>query len=124
MQQFEKTVTTIHNNELSIEDHTQDGIRILTVRGEIDDDVCPQLSTALHIEPGTQTPRLIADLSGVTFMDSTGINAFATAYHAVTTAGGWLRIAAPSPPVARVLNLVGLDTLIDCHPNLEQALTA
>lgn len=121
-------MTTIHDashsNGLSIKDHTRNGVRVLTVRGEIDDDVCPQLSTALHIEPGTQPPRIIADLSGVTFMDSTGINAFVTAYHAVTTAGGWLRIAAPSPPVEHVLHLVGLDTLIDCHPTLEHALTA
>ncbi|GHA70835.1 hypothetical protein GCM10010372_82390 [Streptomyces tauricus] len=117
-------MTTIHANGLSIEGRTQDGIRVLTVRGEIDDDVCPQLSTALHVEPGTQPPRIIADLSGVTFMDSTGINALITAYHAVNSAGGWLRIAAPSPPVERILHLVGLDALIDCHPSLEQALTA
>ncbi|MFH8469023.1 STAS domain-containing protein [Streptomyces sp. NPDC017991] len=124
MQQFEETVTTIHSNGLSIEDHTQDGVRVLTVRGEIDDDVCPQLSAALHVEPGAQRPRIVVDLSGVTFMDSSGINTFVIAYHAVHTAGGWLRIAAPSPAVDRVLNLVGLDTLIGCHPNLERALTA
>ncbi|MFF3489423.1 STAS domain-containing protein [Streptomyces sp. NPDC002701] len=90
----------------------------------MDADVCPQLAAALHIDDDTQAPRIVADLSDVTFMDSSGITVFATAYHQVNTAGGWLRIAAPTPPVAYVLNLVGLDTLIDCHPTLEDALTS
>ncbi|WP_404200071.1 STAS domain-containing protein [Streptomyces tauricus] len=119
-------MTAIHqaspNNRLSIEHKVQDGIRVLTVKGEIDADVCPRLSAALHLEDSPQPPRIVVDLSGVTFMDSSGINTLATAYHQVNTAAGWLRIAAPTPSVTRVLHLVGLDTLIDCHPTLQQAL--
>ncbi|MDQ1035348.1 anti-anti-sigma factor [Streptomyces sp. V3I8] len=54
-------------------------------------------------------------------MDSSGVNLFANTYQMLNAAGGWLRIAAV-PAVERVLNLVGLDTVITCHPTLEDAL--
>jgi stage II sporulation protein AA (anti-sigma F factor antagonist) len=43
---------------------------------------------------------------------------------AVDDAGGWLRVAGAQPSVLGVLQLVGVDTFIDCHPTTEQALTA
>ncbi|MGV9244460.1 hypothetical protein [Streptomyces sp. NPDC003710] len=47
-----------------------------------------------------------------------------TAHRTLTEAGGWLRLAQPRPAVQRVLHLVGIDTIIDCHETLPQALTA
>jgi anti-anti-sigma factor len=119
-------VTTIHQaspqDRLSIKCHTHHGIRVVTVQGEIDADVCPMPEAALHTEPSTSSPRIVLDLSGVTFMDSSGVNLFANTYQTVNKAGGWLRIAAAIPAVERVLNLVGLDTVIACHLTLEDAL--
>ncbi len=66
----------------------------------------------------------MADLSGVTFMDSSGINVFVAAYQQVSGVQGWLRIAGAQESVLRVLQMVGIDTLIPCHPTLEQALNA
>lgn len=56
------------------------------------------------------------------FMDSSGINILISAHRALTGAGGWLRLAALSAPVLRTVQIVGLDTVIDCHPTLDQAL--
>ncbi|MEU0234757.1 MULTISPECIES: STAS domain-containing protein [unclassified Streptomyces] len=55
-------------------------------------------------------------------MDSSGLNVFISTHRDVSEAGGWLRIACAQEAVQRVLNLVGLDTVIDCHPSVEQAL--
>jgi anti-anti-sigma factor len=55
-------------------------------------------------------------------MDSSGINVFVSAHQAVTATEGWVRIAAAQEPVLRVLELVGVDAIIACHPTLEQAL--
>ncbi|MER5199849.1 STAS domain-containing protein [Streptomyces sp. NPDC002755] len=99
------------------------GVRVVTVQGEIDHDVKELLSAALLSGDGAAPPsRIVADLSGVTFMDSSGINVFVTAHKAVSHADGWLRIAAAQTPVLHVLSLVGIDALITCHPTLEQAL--
>ncbi|WP_234358540.1 STAS domain-containing protein [Streptomyces sp. NRRL B-24085] len=107
---------------LSIVDTTSAGIRILALAGEIDDDTGEKLRQALDVS-GTPRPRLVLDMQRVTFMDSTGINILITAHQTVTAAGGWLRLAAPTSPVQRIIQIVGVDTLIDCYPTLREALS-
>jgi stage II sporulation protein AA (anti-sigma F factor antagonist) len=101
-----------------------DGVCVVSLRGEIDLDVKDQISRALLSGSESTPTRIVADLSGVTFLDSSGINVFIATYRHVSGAGGWLRIAGAQPSVLRVLQLVGVDTIIDCHPTTEQALTA
>ncbi|MGW0572981.1 STAS domain-containing protein [Streptomyces tauricus] len=66
----------------------------------------------------------MADLSEVTFMDSSGINVLVTTHQTATRGQGWLRLAGAREAVQQVLHVVGLDDVIDCYPTLEQALTA
>lgn len=108
---------------LSIDHTAIDGIRVLTVHGEIDHDVKDVLSEALLSFDGA-TPRTVVDLSGVTFMDSSGINVFVAAHKSMSDAQGWLRMAGAQASVLRLLEIVGLDEVIGCHPTVEQALTA
>ncbi|WP_328980064.1 STAS domain-containing protein [Streptomyces canus] len=108
---------------LSVERTVVGGVLVVTVQGEIDHDVKAALSKALMSEDGTvPPPRIVADLSGVTFMDSSGINVFVAAYRQVSGAQGWLRIAGAQESVLRVLQMVGVDAVIPCHPTIEQAL--
>jgi stage II sporulation protein AA (anti-sigma F factor antagonist) len=113
---------TDRHGRLHAEHRDVEGIRVVTLRGEIDHDVQDVLGGALLSDGGTQPPRTVADLTEVTFMDSSGINVFVATHRQVSTAGGWVRIAGAQPSVLRVLQLVGLDTVITCHPTTEQAL--
>ncbi|MCS0603587.1 STAS domain-containing protein [Streptomyces sp. LP11] len=97
------------------------GVRVLTVSGEIDHHTGGTLREALGAS-GTAHPRVVADLRRVSFMDSSGINILISAHRSLTEAGGWLRLAAPSAPVLRTVQIVGLDAVIDCHPTVDQAL--
>ncbi|MFE9686561.1 STAS domain-containing protein [Streptomyces sp. NPDC006285] len=109
---------------LSITRTTVKDIQVVTLRGEIDQSVKDAwLKTLLPVEDSAAPWRIVADLSGVTFMDSTGINTLITAHQAASSTGGWLRIAGAQEAVQRVLGIVGLDQLIDCHPTLTQALS-
>ena len=102
-----------------------DGVRVVTVHGEIDHEGKDVLSQALMSADGTPAPqRIVADLSGVTFMDSTGVNVFVTVYQHVSAADGWLRIAGAQESILRVLEIVGIDALIPCLPTTEDALQA
>ncbi|MGW1671349.1 STAS domain-containing protein [Streptomyces sp. NPDC002324] len=108
---------------LSIEHHVVDDVRVVTLRGEIDHDVKDVFDDALLFDADTvPPPRIVVDLGGVTFMDSSGINVLVAAHRRVSGERGWLRIAAAQESVVRVLQLVGIDTFIPCHPTTEQAL--
>ncbi|MEU3520920.1 STAS domain-containing protein [Streptomyces sp. NPDC006654] len=107
---------------LSVVSTATDGIRVLTLAGEIDHDTGQALRQALDASSAPR-PRIVVDLSRVTFMDSTGINIFVATHRTLTEAGGWIRLAAPGEAVIRTLQIVGVDTLIDCHDTLHQALS-
>ncbi|MEU6306827.1 STAS domain-containing protein [Streptomyces chartreusis] len=108
---------------LSVKISVSDGIRVLTVAGAIDYDTCEELQQAL--EPsGPLPPRVVVDMHQVTFMDSSGINVLLGAYRTHSADDGWLRLAGATGAAKRALQLVGLDTVIDCHETLHQALNA
>ncbi|MFF3617011.1 STAS domain-containing protein [Streptomyces sp. NPDC002580] len=107
---------------LSITQITSADIRVLILVSEVDAENFPLAQEAL-LAPGNAPSRTVLDLGGVTFMDSSAISIRAFAHHHTTEAGGWLRMAAPTPPVQRVVRLVGLDTVIACSPALPEALT-
>ncbi|MFF5361852.1 STAS domain-containing protein [Streptomyces scabiei] len=121
-------MTAIENADrpgrLSFAHHVVDDIRVVTLRGEIDHDVKDLFEEALLTGGvGAPPPRIVVDLGGVTFMDSSGINVLVAAHRRVSGEKGWLRIAAAQESVLRVLQLVGVDTFIPCHPTVEQALS-
>ncbi|MFC9286859.1 STAS domain-containing protein [Streptomyces sp. NPDC057052] len=112
------------SDRLSVQAGRVNGVLVVTVRGEIDHDVKDVLSEALLPPDGTASPRIVVDLGGVTFMDSSGINVFVAAHRRVSGVQGWLRIAGAQEAVVRLLRVVGIDELIPCHPDVEQALNA
>ncbi|MFJ4873368.1 STAS domain-containing protein [Streptomyces sp. NPDC088757] len=116
---------TDHAERLSVAHRMVDGIRVVTLHGEIDHTAKGTLASVLTPQDeATAPPRVVADLEGVSFMDSSGINAFILAHQHLIAQQGWLRIAGAQEAVQRVLHLIGVDTVIDCHPTLEQALNA
>ncbi|MEV0981820.1 STAS domain-containing protein [Streptomyces sp. NPDC049915] len=112
----------VQPGQLSVTASTAGGIQVLTLAGEIDHHTGDTLRQALD-PTVTPSPRVVVDMRQVTFMDSSGINILITAHQALTQAGGWLRLASVGHAVMRTLQLVGIDTLIDTHETLDQALT-
>jgi stage II sporulation protein AA (anti-sigma F factor antagonist) len=80
------------------------------------------LTRALSVADAPEGHRVVIDLSQVTFMDSSGVNALIAAHQSALAAQGWLRLVVVRGAVLRTLQLVGLDTVVPCHPTLEDAL--
>ncbi|MFF8595220.1 STAS domain-containing protein [Streptomyces sp. NPDC015220] len=116
------TEQVVQPGQLSVEASTTSGVHVITVAGEIDHHTGEALRQALDLS-GTPRPRVVVDMQRVAFIDSSGINVLIAAHRALTEAGGSLRLAAPGKVVLRTLSLVGVDTVIDCHETLDQALT-
>ena len=66
--------------------------------------------------------RLVLDLSGCEFMDSSGLGAVIGGLKTARQAGGDLRIAALTPQVATVLQLTNLDRVLRPYDSVAEAL--
>ncbi|MDH6223078.1 MULTISPECIES: STAS domain-containing protein [Streptomyces] len=99
-----------------------EAISVITLHGDIDYHNIDHLRDVLLFPHGAAAARTVISLSAVTFIDSSGINAFITAHHAAQGSGGWLRLAGPFKSVMHVIRIVGLDGIIPCYPTLQQAL--
>lgn len=121
----EDTVTDIHPAQprhLTVRHLVRDGVRIVALRGELDHSARDFAEEALKPPADDTPPRTVADLTDLTFMDSSGINALIVAHRAAVEAQGWLRVAGMRPSVLRVIQIVGVDALISCRPTVRQAL--
>jgi anti-anti-sigma factor len=80
---------------------------IITLRGEID------LSTAesvrQQIRSALPTERVILNLAGVTFMDSSGLAVVLDLFHQLGQSPDALTLQSPSPAVGRLLQVTGVD---------------
>jgi len=97
---------------------------VLAVRGEIDVYTAPLFKQAVVGLLGEGTRHLIIDMNGVTYMDSSGFGALLGATKRLRPGGGALYLVGAKPTVERMLHLTRLDTVIDMHPTLDQAITA
>ena len=106
---------------VSVLDNPDDSI-IVTVRGQLDLDSALVLTTALAQVLDRAVPRIVVDLSGVEFCDSTGLSAFVVGHNQAAAAGGWVRLAAPSAWLAQLLDTVGLTRRLNVYPGVAEAL--
>jgi anti-anti-sigma factor len=83
----------------------------VTISGEIDICTCEAMRDALAAGLG-DGPDLTADLSGVTFMDASGIGVLLAVRRLAAEAGGSLTLRAPSAAVRRVTGILGLDEVL------------
>jgi anti-sigma B factor antagonist len=67
---------------------------------------------------------LVVDMTGTTFCDSAGITALVRAARRAAATDATMRLVVTTPPVLRVLTLVGIDRLIDIHPSVDAALAS
>ena len=97
---------------------------LVTVAGECDLNTGRQLRDVLTSEVSRGVRRLILDLSGLTFMDSTGMQVLLSIRTVLTVRGGTLALVSPQPVVARILELTGADQVIPIFDSLRDAQTA
>jgi stage II sporulation protein AA (anti-sigma F factor antagonist) len=83
-------------------------LHAITVRGDVDLATTADLLLRVVRLAGPACGPIALDLSQVTFIDSSGLRTLIWLGHHVRAIGGSVRVAAASPPVARLFELVGL----------------
>ena len=104
----ERTVADGFSTEVALEGDAT----VIHVRGEIDVATCERLRDAIEPHLGPQQ-TLILDLSGVEFMDSACLNVLVQARGTLTADGGSLFLRNPSLAAHRLLNVTGLEDLLE-----------
>ena len=64
------------------------------------------------------------DLTGVTFMDSSGFGTLLGATRRLRPGGGGLHLAGPNSTIQRMLRLTRLDSIMQVHETAEEAVQA
>jgi anti-sigma B factor antagonist len=103
------------NREFLI-DPRADATHIL-LAGEFDIAALPAFHRAIHRALKACPVRVVINLDGVTFVDSSGLGALVDGYHTTTALGIGYRIGpAATPAVARVFAVTGLDEALAADP--------
>jgi anti-anti-sigma factor len=95
---------------------------VVTLPAEIDSVNSADVAELLSGVPGQHPEVITGDLSGTTFCDSAGLHAIARAHERAAASGLELRLVVGDSPVARILQLVGLDQVIPVYQEVQQSL--
>jgi anti-sigma B factor antagonist len=100
---------------------TEGPVPVVRVRGELDLSTAPELCGRVERAAGNR--RVMIDLSGVEFCDSTGLRALVGATREIEINGGKAALVVPPEgSLARVLELSGLGEFLRVAPTAEVAL--
>lgn len=100
-------------NSCGFDYETKDGIMYLRLNGEVDHHSASDLRRSVDNEICAVRPgRLVLDLSGVGFMDSSGLGFIMGRYALLRELGGGMLIRDPTPACNRILELAGIRRII------------
>lgn len=96
---------------------------VVAVQGELDLDSAPALTAELNTAIDDRgIGAIVVDCQGMSFCDSTGLNALLAARLRAERQGTVLRLAAVPPATNRMFGITGADTVFQLYPDVETAL--
>jgi len=101
-------VTPELEQPLIIEVHHEGGDATLTLEGELDPHTAPMLADEIENLVHSGVTNVVLVLSGLGFVDSSGLRVIITADRDLTEQGGRLVLRSPSDNVRRLLEITGL----------------
>lgn len=110
------------SGELSLAEEQAGSTHVIGAAGELDAASAPALGRRLDAAIDAGHEDLLLDLTGLGFLDSTGLGVLLGAKRRLARAGGRLQIACAVPAVLRVFQTTRLDREFTIVPSREQAL--
>jgi anti-sigma B factor antagonist len=113
------------NISMDIRERNVDGVTILELGGRFTASDQPgQLKDAVADAVRRGTRRLLLDLSGVQYIDSTRLGELIAAHVTLSRQGGRLTLAATPARIVELLDIAGLDGIFERHDTVDQAILA
>jgi anti-sigma B factor antagonist len=105
-----------------VDEAVDDSTHVVSPRGEIDALTAPKLGSRLFGLAEDGKRGVVVDLSGVTFMDSTGIGVLVNALRHFSLRSGRMVLVCPSDRILRPFQVTGLVGHLTIFDSREKAL--
>ncbi|MGH3406051.1 MAG: anti-sigma factor antagonist [Streptosporangiaceae bacterium] len=110
---------------LLLECRLDGGVAVVRVTGEVDVFTSGELREGLLRVISDENERsLVLNLSGVSFIDSTGTGVLVGVWHRVRATNGMLAVAAPSRQARGILEMTGLARMLRVYETESEAMRA
>jgi anti-sigma B factor antagonist len=107
---------------IDVEQH--EGWEVVKVGGEIDIRTAPELRDALAGVLDKGADKVVVDLEGVEFLDSTALSVMVGAHKRLVRNGSGLVLVCTREPILRVLTVTGLSRVFTVHDRLDAVVGA
>jgi anti-sigma B factor antagonist len=107
-----------------VESITAGDCAVLRIAGEIDVYTAPKLRQHVIDLTDQGTRHVVADLSGVSFLDSTGLSALVGSLKRVRLRKGSLKLVTTADRIMQLFQITGLIRAFALHPSVPDAITA
>ena len=107
--------------DLRIRTTADDHGRVVELTGEVDLSTSPKLRNRLQELIENYSGRLIIDLGGVAYMDSSGVGTLVELKRKLERKGGSVVLARPQPRVRSVFEITQLDKFFTITDSIDQA---
>ena len=105
---------------MNIDTKDVNGALVVTLEGEVDLEHSPQARKAL-LDAVAKNNNVVVDLSGVSYIDSSGIASLVESFQTARKNGGGFTLASVSDSALRVLQLARLDKVFTIAASVEEA---
>ena len=107
--------------DLGLDVEERDGFAVLSVRGEVDVYTAPRFRERLIELVSEGKHRIIVDLEGVDFLDSTGLGVLVGALKRVKAHDGSLSLVCTQDKLLKIFKITGLTKVFPIHASVEEA---
>jgi anti-sigma B factor antagonist len=108
---------------LSISTDITSDATVVHVEGDLDVYTAPRLKESLE-QAVAERGRLILDLTGTQFIDSTALSVLVGALQLSQSKDGEFRLVVGDPFLLKIFHITGFDGMFSIYPRLEDALSA
>ncbi|MGH2839843.1 MAG: STAS domain-containing protein [Solirubrobacteraceae bacterium] len=105
-----------------LDEQSPDGAHVMNVRGEIHVSTAPEFSQRLTTAIEAGKTAIVLDLSGVEFIDSTGLSVLLNGLRRVNQLHGRMALVCANPTVLRLFQITNLDSTFDIFGDRESAI--
>lgn len=96
-------------------------VRVMSIEGYLDAHTAPSFESSIENEIRSGKIRLVVDCARLTYISSAGLGVFMSFLEEVREQGGDIKLAAITPKVFQVFDVLGFPKLFDITPAVKEA---